>query len=117
MGAGIKNFMPERLVKKRKEKGLSQSEAAKMMHLSTSGYHSFESGARIPGWQVLFVMAITLETSIEYLTGETDDPRPRTILTADGDPALADLISGYKKLSSNAQKSLSDFVSEITKKD
>ncbi len=70
----------ERLKDQRLKLGLSKIDASKLMHLTQSGYVRYESGERNPAYPMIMVMAQALNTSPEYLTGETDDPTPDYIL-------------------------------------
>lgn len=70
----------ERLKGQRLRLGLSKIEASKLMHLTQSGYVRYESGERNPAYPMIMVMAQALNTSPEYLTGETDDPSPDYII-------------------------------------
>lgn len=70
----------ERLKEQRLRLGLTKIEASKLMHLTQSGYVRYESGERNPAYPMIMVMAQALNTSPEYLTGETDDPVPDYII-------------------------------------
>ena len=70
----------ERLREQRLKLGLTKIEASKLMHLTQSGYVRYESGERNPAYPMIIVMALALNTSPEYLIGETDDPAPDQII-------------------------------------
>lgn len=112
--SGIQDFQPGRLAAVRKEHGISQVEAAKRMHLSISGYNNFERGERTPSWQTVFIMALVLGTSVEYLTGETDDPRPtHSLIPLNDSKDIAELVFCCKKLTEKERAALTVIVKSI----
>ena len=74
------NLIPERLIKAREALSLNKAQAAEAMGLSPIGYLRYEQGQRVPSAQMLRIIALTLNTSVGYLTGETDDPIADRIL-------------------------------------
>jgi transcriptional regulator with XRE-family HTH domain len=66
----------ERLKKLRNEKGLLQKELASSLGISPVRYNLYEKGKREPDHATLTTIARELETSSDYLLGNTDDPRP-----------------------------------------
>jgi SOS-response transcriptional repressor LexA len=64
----------EKIVAKRKAKGLSQKGLADKVKVSFSTVRRWESGNRKPDSDELIKMAYALDTSVSYLIGETDDP-------------------------------------------
>ena len=114
--SGIPGFRPERLAEKRKRSGMTQREAAKKMHLSISGYSNFENGVRVPSWQTIHIMALTFKTSVEYLTGKTDDPAPTHLLMpVDDGPETSDLVVGYLELSDEEKGAVRTIVKGLRK--
>ena len=104
-------FRPERLKELREKAGLSRAEAARRMHLSASGYSNYENGLRIPSWQVLFVMAAILGSSVEYLSGRTDDDSSAA-------PEMSndtEIVDEYEKLPKDIQKAVLTLLREINK--
>ena len=86
-------FLPERLKKIREERGLNKAEAARLLNLSKMGYQRYETTARIPSYQTIVFMAQKLATSLEYLTGLTDDPEPvELIISRESDPELFQMV-------------------------
>lgn len=65
-----------RIVLLRERQKLSQRALAKALEASPQKLHGWESGRRKPEGQSLLDLAKALNTSISYLFGETDDPRP-----------------------------------------
>lgn len=68
--------MTRRLIALREGLGLSQSEFARQAEQSRSTVHGWETGRNKPDEDALPIVAKVLKTSISYLFGETDDPRP-----------------------------------------
>lgn len=67
----------ERVLRLRERMGWSQSELAERSGLDASYISLLETGRRPnPGLETLVKLARALKTSISYLVGETDDPRP-----------------------------------------
>lgn len=62
----------ERLKQLRKERGLTQKEMAELLGLKLRAYQYYESGEHEPSLDNLVIVADTLQTSIDYLTGRTD---------------------------------------------
>ena len=78
-------FIPERLVCARERMNLSKARAAALLGLSPIGYLRYEQGLRTPSPQMLRIIALTLDTSVDYLTGVTDDPAADQILISRND--------------------------------
>ena len=76
----------DRLTKKREEKGWANNYAAEEMNLAPSGYFRYESGEAAPSYSVIRNMALTLGTSVEYLTDKTDNDSPNEIVICCRDP-------------------------------
>lgn len=61
----------------REQKGWSQQDLADRANLDSSYISLLETGRRKnPGFETLLKIARALGTSLSYLAGETDDPRP-----------------------------------------
>ena len=83
----------QRLIECRKRIGITKMEAAKRMHLSQPAYLRYESGTRTPSLQTLTVIANVLDTSVEYLTGQSDDFHPVSYTVSKStDPELFEII-------------------------
>lgn len=61
----------------REDKDMTQTQVAKMLGMSQTGYSKYETGENDIPTAILIQLARFYETSIDYLLGETDDPRPR----------------------------------------
>ena len=66
----------DRLKECREKLGISKQEAAKRIGISQPAYLRYESGDRKPSLQMTKEIAKVLNTSIDYLVGESDDNNP-----------------------------------------
>ncbi|WP_026658015.1 helix-turn-helix domain-containing protein [Butyrivibrio sp. AC2005] len=105
-----------RLKECREAAGISKMEAAKRMHLSQPAYLRYESGERTPSLQTLTVIANVLNTSVEYLIDQSDDPAPIsfTISKAD-DPELFEIIRICKVSDNNMINRLITYANKLSK--
>ena len=97
-----------RLKECRERLGISKMEAAKRMQLSQPAYLRYEAGTRIPSLQTMTVIANVLNTSVEYLTDQSDDPMPVSYtISKTADPELFEIINICKMSNDNMIKRLS----------
>ena len=68
--------MYPRLRDLRNDAELSQTEFAKMLGMSQTGYSKYETGENDIPTQVLIAIAQYYHTSVDYLLGLTDEPKP-----------------------------------------
>ena len=61
----------------REDKDMTQTQVAKMLGMSQTGYSKYETGENDIPTAILIQLARFYETSIDYFLGETDDPRRR----------------------------------------
>ena len=66
--------MYPRLRDLREDKDMNQTEVAKMLDMSQTGYSKYETGENDIPTAILIKLARFYDTSIDYLLGETDDP-------------------------------------------
>lgn len=66
----------QRLAYLRNRKGWSQTEAAKRLGKSQSAYSAWEKGDNVPRFRELPLIKELMETTYQYLYGETDEPHP-----------------------------------------
>lgn len=69
-------FMYPRIRALREDCDLSQTEMARLLHVSQATYSRYESGALDLPTQILISLADQHHTSIDYLLGRTDNPAP-----------------------------------------
>ena len=65
-----------RLKELRKAKGYSQVKMQMLTGIDQSDYSKIENGRRNMSFEQCRRLAAALETSMDYLAGRTDDPRP-----------------------------------------
>ena len=106
-----------RLKKKREEKGWNKLEASQYMDIPQSTYSRYESGGRAPSYSALRDMALTLGTTVEYLTGQTDNDRPREYIVSADDERLMCLIELYKDASDENKDRLLEYAKKLSKLD
>lgn len=59
----------------REDKDMNQTQMAKILGMSQTGYSKYETGENDIPTSILIKLARFHQTSIDYLLGETDDPR------------------------------------------
>ena len=72
--------MYQRIRDLREDHDLSQTEIAKMLNMSQSGYSKYETGENDIPTAVLITLAQFYQTSVDYLLGLTNvrEPYPKT---------------------------------------
>ena len=65
-------YMYQRLRDLREDRDLNQTEVAKMLGMSQTGYSKYETGENDIPTAVLIKLADFYDTSIDYLLGRTD---------------------------------------------
>lgn len=65
-----------RLKELRKERGFSQIKMQMLTGIDQSDYSKIETGKRSMSFEQCRRIALALETSMDYLAGLTDDPKP-----------------------------------------
>ena len=61
----------------REDRDLNQTQVAKMLMMSQTGYSKYETGENDIPTAVLIKLSRFYQVSIDYLLGESDDPSPR----------------------------------------
>ena len=67
--------MYQRIRDLREDRDMNQTQIAKLLNMSQTGYSKYETGENDIPTSVLIKLARFYNTSIDYLLGETDDPR------------------------------------------
>ena len=107
----------QRLILCREKLNITKQEAAKRMQMSQPGYLRYESGDRIPSIHIIQTMANVLGTSVDYLTGETDNALPTSyLIEVTSDPDLFYMIDTYKKSNAEDQNRFIEYVNDYHKK-
>ena len=105
-----------RLKECREKLGITKQEAARRMAMSQPAYLRYELGQRIPSIHVIYVMADVLNTSAEYLLGQTDNPnRNRYVINEQNDNELFNIIELYKNADNDTKSRLLTYMKEINK--
>lgn len=103
------NSFPERLVKARKMRGLSQEELAEKSGLKAAAVSHFETGARKPSFDNLRKLADALDVTSDYLLGRTEDMEG----FAEADAAFRD---GFEKLTDEQRAVALDVIDVLARK-
>ena len=86
-------IIPERLRSLRAEFGWSQTQAAERIHVSQPAYQRYENGQRSPSTQIAQEIADAFDTSVSYLTGESNQKTiDRLIVSRDESPILFSIV-------------------------
>ena len=98
-------LVPERLKAAREAKGLSLPEAAKAIGIDKAALWRYEHGEMGASDTAIRILAMYLGTSVDYLTGVTDNPAP-VVLPVDVQSYqnIGKLISGFLQLDERAQE-------------
>ncbi len=68
--------MKNRLRDLREDNDLSQTQVAKLLHMSQTGYSKYETGENDIPTSVLIALALYYHTSVDYLLGLTTQRKP-----------------------------------------
>jgi transcriptional regulator with XRE-family HTH domain len=74
--SSVRELIAKRIVELRESKGFSQSEFARKLGQARTTVHNWESGRNKPEDEAMLEVCRVLGTSVSYLMGQTDDPRP-----------------------------------------
>lgn len=95
----------ERLRIARENVGITKAEAARRLNLSKIGYCRYEYGERIPSVQTLEVIARCFQTSVDYLTGKTDDITPDyVVISRNEKPIMFELVTSLQNSNEDSVK-------------
>ncbi len=104
-----------RLKECRERLGISKMEAAKRTNLSQPAYLRYESGTRTPSFQTLSVIANVFNTSVEYLTGQSDDPKPISyIVTLKDNPELFEMVKICKNTNDKMLRRIISYAEKLS---
>ena len=111
-------LLSERIKIARENLGITKAEAARRLNLSKIGYCRYEYGERTPSIQTLEVIARCFNTSIDYLTGKTDDMNPDCFVISKKDtPVLFDLVASLQNSNDESIKRLLAYYNALTKEE
>lgn len=72
----MEETMYKRLRDMREDCDLSQTQLAKELGMSQTGYSKYETGENDVPTQILIKLARRYDTSVDYLLGLTNEPKP-----------------------------------------
>lgn len=108
------SFSPKRLTEIRNKLNINKSEAARRMNTTSMAYGRYESGDRVPSYQVIQYMAEVFHTSYEYLCCMTDDPEPGVVvIRKDHDPELFEMTNRIQDKESALRRRLLSYYKEM----
>ena len=111
------NIISERIIAARNHLGITKAEAARRLNLSSIGYCRYEYGQRTPSMQTLEVIAQCFGTSVDYLTGKTDDiSSDKIIVDKNINPELFSLIESLRSCDNDQIRRLSAYASQLLTK-
>ena len=111
-------LVPERLTLARKQLHLSKAEAARRIGLTATSYVRYEAGDRSPSPQVILTIAEKLNTSVGFLSGETDDISPDVIRIQKADtPLLFEFIKNVQNEDSSTLQRLHIYYNHLRNND
>ncbi|MCR5603801.1 MAG: helix-turn-helix domain-containing protein [Lachnospiraceae bacterium] len=103
----------ERLKEKREAMGWNKSDAAYEMGIAQNSYVRYENGDRTPTYSVIKNMAITLGTSVDYLTGKSNNDARAEMLVTCNDKKLEYIIESYYDLPEDKKKRLYTYTRKL----
>ena len=112
----LENTIANRIIAARENLGITKAEASRRLNLSKIGYCRYEYGERTPSLQTLEVIAQCFNTSVAYLTGETDDIEPdKIVIDKKTNPEIFELVNSLSHCDNNAVKRIAKYASAIIK--
>ena len=110
------NIISTRITAAREHLGISKAEASRRLNLSKIGYCRYEYGERTPSLQTLEVIAQCFGTSVDYLTGKTDEIAPdKIVIDRNTNPEFFSLVNSLSGFSVEQLKRISIYASSILK--
>ena len=105
----------ERLTATRKQKGYTQKYLAELLEISPTRLNYWEKGKREPDMLKVLKIAKTLEVSIDYLIGNSDNPQQSIIemLWTENDRIKKQLIDDYERLTYLGQKKVREYIADL----
>ena len=108
------DLLAERLTKRRQALKIQKKMVADRIGMTPQAYNHYEAGTRQPSYPVILLLSLALETSVSYLTGQSDDPAPdRILLKINEADDIADFISAYRHLPPDAKKLVKDLIKNL----
>ena len=105
----------ERLTEMRKQKGYTQKHLAELLGISPTRLNYWEKGKREPDVVNILEIAKTLEVSIDYLIGNSDNPQQQIIdiLLQVEDKIKKQLVADYDRLTYAGQQKVREYIADL----
>lgn len=109
-------LIPARLVAAREKAGISKTEASRLLKMSKMSYGRYESGQRSPSLQTIQALADGLNTSVDYLTGNSKSmDTDRIVIEKGSEPELFDFIKKCRDSDPGTIKRLKAYYEKMTR--
>lgn len=109
-------FLPERLESVRKKLNINKAEAARRINVTAMTYGRYEKGEREPSFQTVSHMAVTFNTTTDYLYGLSNNAESEILIVSKGEePELFEFVKAYKE-DNQGFKRLFAYINSLTKK-
>lgn len=103
------------LKKLHEERHLSQKNFAEKFNLSQQSIHKYENNQAEPDIKTLIKMASFFHTSVDYLIGNTENPKPFVESEQPLTPTELHLLYTYHQLAPNTQEHILAIMEELIK--
>lgn len=97
----------------RDKRNITQLNLSVKIGVAQETISGYEMGKSFPSADILIKMADTLNTSVDYLLGRTDNDRPINIDTSKLSKEELNLICDYKGLSTNNKIKLTGYIQAL----
>ena len=103
-----------RLKECREKIGISKQEAARRIGISQPAYLRYESGERKPSLQTTKEIAKVLNTSVDYLVGESDDNNPILLeVSKNENKELFRIVELCSQMDEKQQKRIISYINKL----
>lgn len=122
----MKNILGKRIKQLRIQHNFRQKDLADKLHISNTTLSQYENGLRIPSDEIKIKISNCFDVSLDYLLGNSDDPRPTYIYTDEEvamlqvmleDPQFKEIFERLNKLGPEEQKLVLELVDRIASSD
>ena len=105
----------ERLTEMRKQRGYTQKHLAELLGISPTRLNYWEKGKREPDVVNILEIAKTLDVSIDYLIGNSDNPQRRIIdvLLQIEDRIKKQLLADFDRLTYEGQHKVREYIADL----
>ena len=89
----------------RNQKGMSQQKLAELLHISQQSIYKYENNLAEPDIQTLTELSELFDVSIDYIVGNSDDPRKMNVFVeTELSPRELDFLRMYRRLNRTRKK-------------